>query len=1009
MKFFKVKKANNAGYKIIEYGFKVSEKTFPNDYVFESHSESGSKELNKIFNSEQEILDLVEKRYNLTNIDWNKETYSNDEFIFYSSIFDVVAKHRQNSFGNDYLKTNDSRLPKYNFNPSNETFKAELRVIIKHLGKEIQSAITQPNKPKPTTMLPQNMEWSWDPEAVDWVAVMKDNTNVTPPLYNPQNQNVVNQNTTSYMNMVKSSNNYTDENTPEYESRVCEAYKQLAGMIEEIDILKDYAKRSGDLRLFDAYLQLGREVANEWDVKPEAVFGEMVLSSPELPQKLADIDKENFNKENEEWLKKHKNASKKVPSSKKELNILLKLLDKCWYGSGKGRYADIGNWSIGLGGYDTGYEVSYNGTPIFSITEDNELKPYMSDDRLQKDFGFSYSDVEKALKKHRDLENLKMIKASQKDIEEVADSIINTYSGEEELEVLKEYSRKMRKEPIGVFNVMVDNAARRWGLNPNELMGCIMKKDRALVKQIVNLTIEENKKDLDDSVKKLSSKKVKSAKMKSEKFDGSAFEELKHNAKLCGDEIWSSVNGSLIKVLAYFPIENGKYNVLYEKITDMFNGIGYVSDIKVNKDENFKFYKECEPATIDFSSLELLPGDDTYEQIGFVRNSSVKCLSEFLDGPRYSKEIKIEAGLIKDGLVKYAGFDFNRGTKYAITEKGLKILRSAAEKEHNEALNEREKLAYMFGFNTDKETTLDTTGKTIKADDKDIIVIDTGSGYLQVFENDDTYDYGGYSVGEQLYEFSINDEDRRNGKATLDVDDLLNSKFYGIIFEDFDKLEWFVQNIKDSNTQQEIKNLLNKEAKGVYSSKNTSNRRYTIIESDGTPLGKVTASSQLDALVKFGIEHPEYADSQSISAKQVDADENAVETTYVSVKELKSFLRQNGAKEVNFGTFVSDIQPSGLVKKMVAHGTKKIRLTYDEYKLDVYSNGARLIENLAVYDGNWKDKYYKFSNPIGVKQVDSKYEETTEQHLDYPNPSETPHDDIVLENHDGWVNTANKK
>jgi len=118
--------------------------------------------------------------------------------------------------------------------------------------------------------------------------------------------------------------------------------------------------------------------------------------------------------------------------------------------------------------------------------------------------------------------------------------------------------------------------------------------------------------------------------------------------------------------------------------------------------------------------------------------------------------------------------------------------------------------------------------KKVKSNNKDIVVIDTGNGYLQVFENDDTYDYGGHQVGEQLYEFSINDEDRNNGKATLDVDDLLNSKFYGIVFEDFDKLEWFVQHIKDSNTQQEIKNLLNKEAKGVYSSKKVTAENMTL-------------------------------------------------------------------------------------------------------------------------------------------------------------------------------------
>lgn len=109
-------------------------------------------------------------------------------------------------------------------------------------------------------------------------------------------------------------------------------------------------------------------------------------------------------------------ASKKVKSSS-SLSVLPKLLDKVWYDYDEedaGRYAQIGSWEIGLGGYDTGYEVSYNGTPIFSITEDNELKPFMSDDMLQEEFGFSYNDVEKTLKKHRDLKNIKMVNASKK-------------------------------------------------------------------------------------------------------------------------------------------------------------------------------------------------------------------------------------------------------------------------------------------------------------------------------------------------------------------------------------------------------------------------------------------------------------------------------------------------------------------------------------------------------------------------------------------------------------------
>lgn len=254
-------------------------------------------------------------------------------------------------------------------------------------------------------------------------------------------------------------------------------------------------------------------------------------------------------------------------------------------------------------------------------------------------------------------------------------------------------------------------------------------------------------------------------------------------------------------------------------------------------------------------------------EIGYKKQSS--CLAKFLDGPRYSKEIKIEAGLIKDGLVKYAGFDFNKGAKYAITTKGLEVLRKASEVEHNEALNEREKLAYMFGFNTDKVSTLDTTGKVIKQ----------------------------------------------------------------------------------------------------------SARKWTICEADGTELGEVEADNELDAKVKFGIEYPEYADSQSICAK-----------------EIKAGLEYNGAFE------------------------------YNDYKIDlfndidggatfvIYAPEGKTVNHESMYRGTastMDEAITKAYNIIdGSKEIDAKYEEITESHEPYPNPSETPNDHIILENHDGWVNTA---
>lgn len=758
---------------------------------------------------------------------------------------------------------------------------------------KIKSA-DMPTKPKPTEQLPNNLMYVWDPNANDWIILQKDTNKATPPLYDPNNQNVVN-NTTNYMSNIKSASVIDGE---EDEDPLSVKLSDL--FLSDSSLVDSYIKK--EINCDDILNILGIEIKNENEYK-------------EVCNYVKEFIEDNY-------MRTIKSAS--------SLSVLPRLLDKVWYDYDEetaGKYAQIGSWEIGLGGYDTGYEVSYNGTPIFSITEDNELKPYMSDDRLQKDFGFSYSDVEKALKKHRDLENIKMVNASKN----------NEYWA-----INEDFKSDDKDNRIAVLKY---------------------KNEDLVDWEFFNTYEEAEKFENEMNNKKQSYKKVKSAKMKSEKFDGSAFEELKHNAKLCGDEIWSSVNGSLIKVLAYFPIENGKYNVLYEKITDMFNGIGDVSDIKVNKDENFKFYKECEPATIDFSSLELLPGDDTYEQIGFVRNSSVKCLSEFLDGPQYSKEIKIEAGLIKNGLVKYAGFEFNRGTKYAITDKGLEVLRKASEKEHNEALNEREKFAYMFGFNTDKETTLDTTGKVIKSDE--LSKCEWCGEEFDESELEDT------ELGKVCYRCKKGIESK---EGPMNNKNISESKQY---LEKYllENPELFKYQYGKDNVEEVLKELI-EENPNWY--KKFSSKKWTICEADGTPLGKVTASSELDAKVKFGIEHPEYADSQSLCAK-----------------EIKSGLEYNGSFE------------------------------YNDYKIDlfndtdggttfvIYAPKGKTVNNESMYKGTASTmdeaitKAYKIID--GSKEINAQYEQTTNTKEPYPNPSETPHDDIVLENHDGWVNTAEQK
>lgn len=66
-----------------------------------------------------------------------------------------------------------------------------------------------------------------------------------------------------------------------------------------------------------------------------------------------------------------------------------------------------------------------------------------------------------------------------------------------------------------------------------------------------------------------------------------------------------------------------------------------------------------------------------------IKSSIINSLNQFLDGDKYSKEIKIEKGLISDGLIKLAGINPIRGPKYSITDKGLNLLKQVAQEEHD--------------------------------------------------------------------------------------------------------------------------------------------------------------------------------------------------------------------------------------------------------------------------------------------------------------------------------------
>lgn len=66
-----------------------------------------------------------------------------------------------------------------------------------------------------------------------------------------------------------------------------------------------------------------------------------------------------------------------------------------------------------------------------------------------------------------------------------------------------------------------------------------------------------------------------------------------------------------------------------------------------------------------------------------IKSTLIDSLNQFLDGDRYLREIKIEKGLISDGLIKFAGINPIKGPKYSITNKGLQVLKQAAKEEYD--------------------------------------------------------------------------------------------------------------------------------------------------------------------------------------------------------------------------------------------------------------------------------------------------------------------------------------
>lgn len=71
------------------------------------------------------------------------------------------------------------------------------------------------------------------------------------------------------------------------------------------------------------------------------------------------------------------------------LDTMLSAINKAF---NDGRYGKSGNWECGLGGYDTGYEVSYKNIPLFDIQGD-DIKFLLDKYYMKRHFGITNEDI----------------------------------------------------------------------------------------------------------------------------------------------------------------------------------------------------------------------------------------------------------------------------------------------------------------------------------------------------------------------------------------------------------------------------------------------------------------------------------------------------------------------------------------------------------------------------------------------------------------------------------------
>lgn len=168
-----------------------------------------------------------------------------------------------------------------------------------------------------------------------------------------------------------------------------------------------------------------------------------------------------------------KTIGESLNESKDYPKMLSTLLRKCWY-DGNGRFARNGKWSIGLGGYDHGYEVYFDGDTIVQIKPDNEVY-FGRDERTVKEIcSYDYEQILKAIQEVEpnafikedeykliiefDSENLDEIYNIINNLNIAVDEKYNTYYGiysndEDELDEIASKIKAVDKD--GHFNIRI--------------------------------------------------------------------------------------------------------------------------------------------------------------------------------------------------------------------------------------------------------------------------------------------------------------------------------------------------------------------------------------------------------------------------------------------------------------------------------------------------------------------------------------------------------------------------